>query len=67
MKTRDKINITVTAERKGTGYLVQVNEHPGSDTMAHSRSNIARVARDAVAKSTGCPASKLVVTRVEFK
>ena len=67
MKTQNKIAITVTAERSGTEYLVQVNEHPGCDTKAYSRSNIARVARNSVASKMGWPASRLVVTRVEFK
>lgn len=67
MKTQNKIGISVTAEKAGTQYRVQVNEHPSIDATAHSRSNIARVARNAVALSTGVPASRLVVTRVEFK
>jgi hypothetical protein len=67
LKTKNKIGISVTAEKAGTAYRIQVNEHPGIDATAHSRSNIARVARNAVSLSTGVPASQLVVTRVEFK
>ena len=66
MKPNDKINLEVTAEQVGTEYRVQVNEHPGCDTKAYSRTNIARVARDCVARVEGLPAKKLVVTRVEF-